>query len=113
MSEALPKSHPVLLEPIHPVEIAIPSGGDIEGQRHRLRPAGADPRLRRRPGWDSWDVLKALLPESEIGDLIVELRSATSGRRDLQRTAWTISPNSAASRPKPSSSGAECAARHA
>ena len=32
-----------------------------------------------RPGWDGWDILKAQLPEAEMGDLIIELRSATSG----------------------------------
>jgi elongation factor G len=32
-----------------------------------------------RPGWDSWDVVKALIPESEMAGLIVELRSATAG----------------------------------
>ena len=30
-------------------------------------------------GRDGWDVVKALLPESAIGDLIVEVRSATAG----------------------------------
>jgi elongation factor G len=29
--------------------------------------------------WEGWDTLRALMPEAEIGDLIVELRSATSG----------------------------------
>ena len=32
-----------------------------------------------RPGWPGWDVLSAMIPEAEIGDLIVELRSATAG----------------------------------
>ena len=32
-----------------------------------------------RPGWSGWQVLSATIPESEIGDLIVELRSATAG----------------------------------
>jgi elongation factor G len=32
-----------------------------------------------REGWPGWDVVKAQLPESEIQDLIVELRSATAG----------------------------------
>ena len=79
MSEALPKAHPVLLEPIHLVEIAIPSeaiskaSAIVSGRRGQI--LGYD----GRPGWDNWDVLKALMPESEIADLIVELRSATSG----------------------------------
>ena len=32
-----------------------------------------------RAGWDGWEALRALIPEAEIGDLIVELRSATAG----------------------------------
>jgi elongation factor G len=32
-----------------------------------------------RPGWEGWDVLNALIPEAELGGLIVELRSATAG----------------------------------
>ena len=32
-----------------------------------------------REGWDGWDVVKVQMPESEIGDLIVEMRSATAG----------------------------------
>ena len=32
-----------------------------------------------RPGWDGWDVVEALIPEAEIADLIIELRSATAG----------------------------------
>ena len=32
-----------------------------------------------REGWDGWDVVRAKIPEAEIGDLIVEVRSATAG----------------------------------
>ena len=32
-----------------------------------------------RPGWPGWDVVEAMMPQAEIGDLIVELRSATAG----------------------------------
>ena len=32
-----------------------------------------------REGWDGWDVVRAKMPEAEIGDLIVEIRSATAG----------------------------------
>jgi elongation factor G len=32
-----------------------------------------------REGWTGWDVVRAQLPESEIGNLIVEVRSATAG----------------------------------
>ena len=32
-----------------------------------------------REGWTGWEDLRALIPEAEMGDLIVELRSATAG----------------------------------
>ncbi len=79
INEALPKARPVLLEPILSVEIAVPSDamsratGLVSARRGQI--LGFD----ARPGWQGWDVLKAQIPEAEIGDLIVELRSATAG----------------------------------
>ena len=32
-----------------------------------------------RPGWDGWDVVEAIMPQAEMRDLIIELRSATAG----------------------------------
>ncbi len=77
--EALPNCQPVLLEPIHLVEIACPSEATakinaiMSGRRGQI--LGFD----TREGWDGWDVVKAQMAEAEIGDLIVEVRSATAG----------------------------------
>ena len=77
--EALPHCQPVLLEPIHLVEIACPSDAAtkinaiLSGRRGQI--LGFD----TREGWDGWDVVRAMMPETEIGDLIVEVRSATAG----------------------------------
>jgi elongation factor G len=79
LAEALPKAKPVLLEPVLSVEITIPSEALskatalVTGRRGQI--LGYD----ERPGWNGWQVLSATIPESEIGDLIVELRSATAG----------------------------------
>ena len=79
MVEGMPQCSPVLLEPIMAVEIAVPSeatakiNGIISGRRGQI--LGFD----GRPGWDGWDLVKAQIPESEIQNLIVEVRSATSG----------------------------------
>jgi elongation factor G len=79
MSEGMPKCHPVLLEPVMAVEIAVPSeatarvNGMIPQRRGQI--LGFD----TRSGWPGWDVVSAHIPEAEIEDLIVELRSATSG----------------------------------
>ena len=77
--EALPQCHPVLLEPIYTVEIVCPSEATakinaiLSGRRGQI--LGFD----TREGWAGWDMVRAMMPESEIGDLIVEIRSATAG----------------------------------
>ena len=77
--EGLPQCQPVLLEPIHLVEIVCPSEATakinalMSGRRGHI--LGFD----TREGWDGWDVVRAKMPEAEIGDLIVEVRSATAG----------------------------------
>jgi elongation factor G len=79
MSDGMPQCSPVLLEPIVLVEIHVPSDATsrvnqiVSGHRGQL--LGFD----ARDGWSSWDTVKAHMPESEIGSLIIELRSATSG----------------------------------
>jgi elongation factor G len=79
MREGMAECKPVLLEPIRKVEIAVPSeatpkvNGIVSQRRGQL--LGFD----ARPGWEGWDVVEAMIPESEIRDLIVELRSATAG----------------------------------
>jgi elongation factor G len=77
--EGLPQCQPVLLEPIHLVEIVCPSDATakmnaiLSGRRGQI--LGFD----TREGWDGWDTVRAQMPESEIGDLIIEVRSATAG----------------------------------
>jgi elongation factor G len=79
ISEGLPQCNPVLLEPIHQVEIVCPTDATakinaiLSGRRGQI--LGFD----TRDGWNGWDVVRAMMPESEIGDLIVEVRSATAG----------------------------------
>ncbi|HXT07436.1 MAG TPA: elongation factor G [Roseiarcus sp.] len=79
LAEALPKAKPVLLEPVQAVDIHVPSeaisraSALVSGRRGQI--LGFEPR----PGWDGWETARALIPAAEIGDLIVELRSATAG----------------------------------
>jgi elongation factor G len=79
ISDALPQAQPVLLEPIHQVEIVCPTDATakinaiLSGRRGQI--LGFD----TRDGWSGWDVVRAMMPESEIGDLIIEVRSATAG----------------------------------
>ena len=79
LNEGLPQCQPVLLEPIYHVEIVCPTDATakmnaiLSGRRGQI--LGFD----TREGWDGWDVVRAKMPESEIGDLIIEVRSATAG----------------------------------
>ncbi|MCW5748172.1 MAG: elongation factor G [Alphaproteobacteria bacterium] len=79
MSEAMPKCDPVLLEPILKVTIAAPSEATSRIQRLVSGRRGQLLGFDARPGWPGWDEVAALMPESEIGDLIIEIRSATQG----------------------------------
>ncbi|WP_119308271.1 elongation factor G [Cohaesibacter haloalkalitolerans] len=79
MREGLPQCSPVLLEPIMNVKIAVPNDVTakvntiVAGRRGQLMGYDA------RPGWEGWDVVESLMPQSEIGDLIIELRSISAG----------------------------------
>ena len=77
--EGLPQCQPVLLEPIHLVEIVCPTDATakmnaiLSGRRGHI--LGFD----TREGWQGWDTVRAQMAEAEIGDLIIEVRSATAG----------------------------------
>lgn len=79
MQEALAKARPVLLEPILSVNISIPTDAMSKASAIVSARRGQILGFDAREGWEGWDVLRALIPESEMGDLIVELRSATAG----------------------------------
>src|ERR1700716_1964042 len=85
VTEALPQCAPVLLEPIHVVEIFCPTDATakinaiLSGRRGQI--LGFD----TREGWSGWDRRRAMMPEAEIGELIVELRSATAGAGSFTR----------------------------
>jgi elongation factor G len=79
IQESLPKCEPILLEPIDLVEISVPNAFTARVQRlvsgRRSQILGYD----AKPDWPGWDVVSAHMPQSELHDLIVELRSLTLG----------------------------------
>ncbi len=79
MKEGMAQCSPVLLEPIMKVEIATPSEATPRITALIPQRRGQILGFDARPGWPGWDVVEATMPQSEIGDLIIELRSATSG----------------------------------
>ncbi|MEZ5852697.1 MAG: elongation factor G [Hyphomicrobiaceae bacterium] len=79
MSEGMPKCNPVLLEPIMKVQVAVPNEATSKVNAMISQRRGQILGFDTREGWPGWDVVQAQLPESELQDLIVELRSATAG----------------------------------
>lgn len=79
MREGMPQCSPVLLEPVCHVDVDVPSEHTskvntlVTGRRGQL--LGFD----AKPGWDGWDTVSALMPQAEMVDLIVELRSLSQG----------------------------------
>ncbi|MEZ6030782.1 MAG: elongation factor G [Hyphomonadaceae bacterium] len=84
VSVALPECDPVLLEPVHAVTIHTPTDqmaritAIIPMRRGQI--LGFEPR----DGWFGWDSIRAYMPEDELHDLIIEVRSATQGLGELE-----------------------------
>jgi len=79
MKEAMPACSPVLLEPVLKVKIYTPSDATARVTALIPQRRGQILGYDARPGWSGWDVVEATIPQAEIGDLIIELRSATAG----------------------------------
>jgi elongation factor G len=79
IQEALPKCEPILLEPIDSVEISVPNAFTARVQRLVSGRRGQILGYDAKPDWPGWDVVSAHMPQSELHDLIVELRSLTLG----------------------------------
>jgi elongation factor G len=85
VSEGLPQCAPVLLEPIYVVEIVCPTDATAKINAILSARRGQILGFDTREGWPGWDCVRAMMPEAEIGELIVELRSATAGAGGFTR----------------------------
>ncbi|WP_413206198.1 elongation factor G [Rhodospirillum sp. A1_3_36] len=79
MREGMVECGPVLLEPILTVEISVPTEATSRAQRALTTRRGQILGFTPRDGWAGWDVVQGYLPQSEMHDLIIEIRSATMG----------------------------------
>ncbi len=79
VQEALPKCEPMLLEPIDQVEISVPNAFTARVQRLVSGRRGQILGYDAKPDWPGWDMVSAHMPQNELHDLIVELRSLTLG----------------------------------
>ena len=79
MDAGLPKCGPVLLEPIYVVHVHVPNDFTPQVQRLISGRRGQILGFEAREGWTSWDTVSAQIPEIEVQDLVIELRSLTKG----------------------------------
>lgn len=80
MGEGLPNARPVLLEPVVELSISVPAEFTAKAQRLVTgRRGGQVLGFDAKEGWGGWDAVGALIPQAEMRDLIVELRSLTLG----------------------------------
>jgi len=79
MTEGMPNCEPILLEPILQVDISVPSEFTSKVLQlvttHRGQILGYDAIV----DWKNWDQVNAYLPQAEMQDFIIELRSLSVG----------------------------------
>ncbi|MHB8885779.1 MAG: elongation factor G [Methylovirgula sp.] len=79
IGEGLAKAEPVLLEPIDHVTVSVPNQFTAGVQRLLSGRRGQILGYAERPGWPGWDDVEALVPEAELHEFILQLRSDTMG----------------------------------
>lgn len=79
MKDALPNCGPVLLEPICSVNISIPNQYTSNAQSIVTKHRGQILGFQAKDGWTGWDEVQANIPQSELHDLTIDLRSQTMG----------------------------------
>lgn len=79
LKEGLPSCQPVLLESIFSVNISVP--GDYTSRALQLvtQKRGQILGYAAKMGWNGWDEIAAHIPQGEIQDLIIGLRSLSQG----------------------------------
>ncbi|HAC64392.1 MAG TPA: elongation factor G [Cyanothece sp. UBA12306] len=79
MTEGMNKCHPILLEPILSVAVSAPTECTskvlqlVSGRRGQIL------GYENRSDWKGWDLVQAHLPQAEMHNFIIELRSLTMG----------------------------------
>ncbi|MBP0000899.1 MAG: elongation factor G [Cyanobacteria bacterium SID2] len=79
MQAGMPQCNPILLEPIASVEISTPNDFTSKVLQLISTRRGQILGYEAIAGWKGWDKVSAYLPQAEMQNLIVELRSLTMG----------------------------------
>ncbi|TCS63582.1 elongation factor G [Varunaivibrio sulfuroxidans] len=85
LREGLNACDPVLLEPICRVVIAAPSRYSSNVQRVVSARRGQILSFNARESWSGWDEIEAYIPQANLDDLIVDVRSQTVGVGTLRQ----------------------------
>lgn len=79
MRNGVTECEPLLLEPILMVEVSVPTDATSRAQRALSSRRGQILGFSPREGWTGWDVVQAYVPQAEMHDLIVDIRSVSMG----------------------------------
>jgi elongation factor G len=79
LREGMPRCAPVLLEPILAVDISVPSDATSRVLALISQKRGQILGYDTKEGWRGWDQISVQIPQAEIHDLIITLRSLTQG----------------------------------
>jgi elongation factor G len=79
MREGMPACKPVLLEPVMHVAISVPNAFTAKLQRLISGRRGQILGFDAREGWEGWDTVQAQIPQAEMHDMVIELRSLSHG----------------------------------
>jgi len=79
LKEGLPHCDPVLLEPILSVTISVPADYTAKALQLVSGKRGQIMGYEGKRDWNGWDEIAAQIPQGEMQDLIVTLRSLSQG----------------------------------
>jgi elongation factor G len=79
LKEGMPACDPVLLEPVLAVEVSAPSEYTSKVLQLVTTKRGQILGYSAKEGWQGWDRVQAQIPQAEMHDLIVSLRSLSQG----------------------------------
>ncbi len=79
MQEGMPQCKPVLLEPVLRIAISVPIAFTAKVLRLVSGRRGQVLGYAAKDDWNGWDEVVTMLPQAEVHDMIVELRSLTLG----------------------------------
>lgn len=79
LREGLPECQPVLLEPVLAVTVSVPAEATSRALQLVTQRRGQILGYGGKEGWAGWDEVRAHIPQGEMHDLIVSLRSLSQG----------------------------------